>query len=81
MLASALQTAFNLGMLPELVKTLLGDLTEAVEGRIRKTFDLASLAKEAGLKGAFLPPSSPSLYFFLPALILSMVIASTSNES
>jgi len=51
-LASALQTAFNLGMLPGLVKTLLGDLTEAVEGRIRRTFDLASLARDAGLKGA-----------------------------
>ena len=58
-LASALQTAFNLGMLPELVKTLLGDLTEAVEGRIRRTFDLASLARDAGLKGELAHVASP----------------------
>jgi hypothetical protein len=47
-LASSLQTAFNLGLLPSLVRGLLGDLTDAVEGRIKGAFDLASLAREAG---------------------------------
>ncbi|CDZ96191.1 Predicted Golgi transport complex 1 protein [Phaffia rhodozyma] len=59
-LASALQTAFNLGLLPSLVSSLLGDLTEAVESRIKKTFDPSQLAKEAGLKEV--APSDTSGY-------------------
>lgn len=55
-LASSLQTAFNLGLLPSLVRSLLSDLTDAVETRIKKTFDTTHLAREAGLKGES-PPS------------------------
>lgn len=50
-LASSLQTAFNLGLLPSLVRSLLSDLTDAVETRIKKTFDTTHLAREAGIKG------------------------------
>lgn len=56
-LASSLQTALNLSLLPSLVRTLLSDLTDAVDQRIRKTFDTASLARDAGL-----PASAASRY-------------------
>jgi hypothetical protein len=53
MLASALQTAFNLHVLPSLVLTLLTDLTEAVEARVKVAFDISSLSKDATAKGIF----------------------------
>lgn len=37
--------------MPSLVRSLLSDLTDAVESRIKKTFDTSNLAREAGLKG------------------------------
>lgn len=46
-LASSLQTAFNLGVLPELVHNLLHDLSKAVEDRIKSAFDLSKISKEA----------------------------------
>ncbi|KAF6760044.1 Golgi transport complex subunit 5-domain-containing protein [Ephemerocybe angulata] len=46
-LASSLQTAFNLGVLPELVSNLLHDLSQAVEDRIKSAFDLSKISKEA----------------------------------
>lgn len=51
MLASALQTAFNLHVLPSLVLTLLTDLTEAVETRVRTAFDISALSKDVTAKG------------------------------
>ena len=51
-LATSLQTAYNLSVLPTLVASLVADLTEAVESRIRSSFDMASLAREVGGKGA-----------------------------
>lgn len=53
MLASALQTAFNLHVLPSLVLTLLTDLTEAVETRVRTAFDISALSKDVTAKGVF----------------------------
>ena len=50
-LASALQTAFNLHVLPSLVLTLLTDLTESVEARVKIAFDISSLSKDAAAKG------------------------------
>lgn len=52
MLASSLQTAHNLIVLPDLVSSLVVDLTEAVQMRIRASFDMSSLAREMGGKGA-----------------------------
>lgn len=46
LLASSLQAAHNLRMLPRLVASLVKDLSDAVERRIRNAFDLLSLSKE-----------------------------------
>ncbi|KAI0940406.1 hypothetical protein AcW1_003608 [Taiwanofungus camphoratus] len=46
LLASSLQTAHNLRVLPELVQNLVTDLADAVEGRIRSAFDVARISKE-----------------------------------
>ncbi|KAI8992858.1 Golgi transport complex subunit 5-domain-containing protein [Trametes punicea] len=46
MLASSLQTAHNLRVLPDLVQNLVTDLSEAVEGRIRSAFDLTRISKD-----------------------------------
>ena len=51
MLASSLQTAHNLRVLPDLVQNLVSDLSDAVEGRIRYAFDLTRIAKEVLPKG------------------------------
>ncbi|KAF8441587.1 hypothetical protein L210DRAFT_3644853 [Boletus edulis BED1] len=45
LLASSLQTAYNLRTLPTLVAGLVRDLSEAVEERIRNTFDLSRISK------------------------------------
>ena len=50
-LASSLQTAANLAVMPALVASLVADLTEAIELRIRATFDMATLAREMSGKG------------------------------
>ncbi|KAF8659226.1 hypothetical protein AX16_001886 [Volvariella volvacea WC 439] len=46
LLASSLQTAYNLRLLPELVQRLLQDLTQAIEDRIRNSFDVSKISKE-----------------------------------
>lgn len=46
LLASSLQAAYNLRMLPQLVAGLMKDLTDAVERLIRNAFDLSSMSKE-----------------------------------
>lgn len=56
LLASSLQTAYNLKVLPSLVGSLVGDLTEAIEGRIKVAFDVAALAREVSHKGALHSP-------------------------
>ena len=53
MLASSLQTAHNLRVLPELVQNLVSDLSDAVEDRIRSAFDLSRISKDIMAKGAF----------------------------
>ncbi|KAL5528268.1 hypothetical protein ACEPAF_7404 [Sanghuangporus sanghuang] len=50
LLASSLQTAHNLRVLPGLVQTLLADLTDAVEQRIKLAFDIAQISKELNAK-------------------------------
>ncbi|KAI5123858.1 hypothetical protein M0805_005675 [Coniferiporia weirii] len=50
LLASSLQTAHNLRVLPNLVQSLLADLTDAVEQRIKLAFDMARISKEVNAK-------------------------------
>jgi hypothetical protein len=58
-LASSLQTAANLSVLPSMVSSLVSDLTEAVEMRIRAAFDMHSLSREMAAKeGTSTGPSS-----------------------
>ncbi|KAF9814575.1 hypothetical protein IEO21_05033 [Rhodonia placenta] len=54
LLASSLQTAHNLRVLPALVQDLVTDLAEAVDGRIRYAFDLSRISKEVLAKGTLL---------------------------
>lgn len=63
MLASSLQTAYNLRILPNLVTRLVNDLGEAVEDRIRNAFDLSSISKEVVAKGIIF--IFPSFYIFI----------------
>ncbi|KAK0504962.1 Golgi transport complex subunit 5-domain-containing protein [Armillaria luteobubalina] len=46
LLASSLQTAYNLRVLPELVQNLILELSQAVDDRIRTAFDLSKISKE-----------------------------------
>lgn len=51
LLASSLQTAYNLRTLSTLVESLVRDLSEAVEERIQNAFDLSRISKEIVAKG------------------------------
>jgi hypothetical protein len=51
LLASSLQTAYNLRVLSVLIQKLLHDLSHAVEERIRSAFDLSKISKDALAKG------------------------------
>ncbi|KAJ7647511.1 hypothetical protein FB45DRAFT_893628 [Roridomyces roridus] len=62
LLASSLQTAFNLRVLPELVQNLILDLSQAVEDRIRSAFDLSKISRDASTKDSAPNPPSPTLY-------------------
>ncbi|TBU41671.1 Golgi transport complex subunit 5-domain-containing protein [Dichomitus squalens] len=46
LLASSLQTAHNLRVLPDLVQNLVSDLSQAVEDRIRTALDLTRISKD-----------------------------------
>ncbi len=59
LLNESLQTALNLGILPDLVQDLLADLTDVVRDRTAAALDAQTLAKEAGLRGS--ASSRPSL--------------------
>ncbi|KAG2055186.1 hypothetical protein BDR06DRAFT_1020429 [Suillus hirtellus] len=61
LLASSLQTAHNLCILPTLVQALSKDLCDAVEERIRSTFDLSCISKELVSKENI--PSSQGLSY------------------
>ncbi|KAG5637228.1 hypothetical protein H0H81_005350 [Sphagnurus paluster] len=60
LLASSLQTAYNLRVLPELVQNLILDLSQAVEERIQSAFDLSKISKEALAKDSAPAPSPQS---------------------
>lgn len=53
LLASSLQTAHNLRVLPDLVQNLVSELSQAVEDRIRSALDLTRISKDIAAKGAF----------------------------
>ncbi|AFR97956.2 hypothetical protein C343_06110 [Cryptococcus neoformans C23] len=50
LLSSALQTAHNLRLLPDLVSNLLDDLNDAVTLRVTKAFDVTAIGKEVAIK-------------------------------
>lgn len=72
-LAAALQTAFNLRVMPRVVQSLLLDLTEAVDARIKSAFDVSRIAKEIAGRGAF----SWLHDFILPALLKYLMFRAT----
>lgn len=51
LLATSLQTAHNLRVLPDLVQNLVSDLSTAVEARIKSAFDISQISKELNPKG------------------------------
>ena len=53
LLATSLQTAHNLRLLPDLVQNLVSDLSTAVEARIKAAFDVSQISKELNAKGSF----------------------------
>ncbi|KAG1865830.1 Golgi transport complex subunit 5-domain-containing protein [Suillus subalutaceus] len=61
LLASSLQTAYNLRALPKLIQGLSRDLCDAVEERIRTAFDLSRISKEVISKESV--PSSQGLLY------------------
>ncbi|GAA5903350.1 hypothetical protein JCM6882_008146 [Rhodosporidiobolus microsporus] len=50
LLASSLQTAHNLSVLPSLVESLVADLNDLVFRKVKACFDMASLAREMAAK-------------------------------
>jgi conserved oligomeric Golgi complex subunit 5 len=50
-LASSLQTAHNLLILPELIQGLVFGLSETVDERIKTTFDLSRISRDISGKG------------------------------
>ncbi|KAJ8077048.1 hypothetical protein PM082_001471 [Marasmius tenuissimus] len=65
LLASSLQTAYNLRVLPQLVQSLISDLAQAVEERIRSAFDMNKISKDASGKDPVTSSpqtASPTLY-------------------
>lgn len=64
MLASSLQTAHNLRVLPEIVQNLVDDLSVAVESRIRSAFDMSKISKELLAKGRII-----SLYSLISSCV------------
>ncbi|GAA5902669.1 uncharacterized protein JCM6883_007203 [Sporobolomyces salmoneus] len=62
LLASALQTSYNLSVLPSLVDSLVGDLNQLVYRKVQACFDMTSLAKEIGSKET--PSSAASAFVY-----------------
>ncbi|KAF8502577.1 hypothetical protein JB92DRAFT_2944600, partial [Gautieria morchelliformis] len=53
LLVSSLQTAFNFRQLPELLQSLVHDLTETVQMRIQSTFGVSRIQRSLILKVVF----------------------------
>ncbi|KIY65678.1 hypothetical protein CYLTODRAFT_492125 [Cylindrobasidium torrendii FP15055 ss-10] len=62
LLASSLQTAYNLRVLPELVQGLVTELCDTVTIRIRNAFDLSQISKDANAKDSASVSSPTMLY-------------------
>jgi len=61
-LASSLQTAHNLRILPELVQGLVSGLSDAVDERIKTAFDLSRITREVSSKDSTTPAQGGLLY-------------------
>jgi ABC-type phosphate transport system auxiliary subunit len=64
MLSSSFQTAYNLSILDRSVGSMIFELTELINKRIKLAFDLNSLAREAGANGLFYQPLIHFFYLF-----------------
>ncbi|GAA5842073.1 hypothetical protein JCM11251_002004 [Rhodosporidiobolus azoricus] len=62
LLASSLQTAHNLSVLPSLVESLVGDLNDLVFRKVKACFDMSSLAREMAAKEA--PTNAASAFVY-----------------
>ncbi|GAA6054047.1 hypothetical protein JCM3770_001338 [Rhodotorula araucariae] len=62
LLASSLQTAHNLSVLPSLVESLVADLNDLVFRSVKACFDMASLAREVGGKDGPVNAASAFVY-------------------
>ncbi|GAA6016444.1 hypothetical protein JCM11491_002415 [Sporobolomyces phaffii] len=62
LLASSLQTSYNLSVLPSLVESLVADLNELVYRKVKACFDMTSLAREIGTKET--PASAASAFVY-----------------
>ncbi|GAA5937757.1 uncharacterized protein JCM15063_002108 [Sporobolomyces koalae] len=62
LLASSLQTSYNLSVLPSLVDSLVADLNELVYRKVKSCFDMAALAREIGTKET--PASAASAFVY-----------------
>ncbi|KIK67031.1 hypothetical protein GYMLUDRAFT_156005 [Collybiopsis luxurians FD-317 M1] len=51
LLASSLQTAYNLGVLSQQVQSLMAELAQDIEDRIKRAFDLTRISKDAHKDG------------------------------
>ncbi|KIM91987.1 hypothetical protein PILCRDRAFT_809983 [Piloderma croceum F 1598] len=65
LLSTSLQTAANLRVLPSLVQSLVLDLSEAVEERIKSAFDMTKIGKDVLMKDPLQTPQnqSPSMLY------------------
>ncbi|KAJ4494041.1 Golgi transport complex subunit 5-domain-containing protein [Lentinula edodes] len=61
LLASSLQTAYNLGVLPNQVQALMVELSQDVEDRIKRAFDLTAISKDANKDGIASPNPGTSI--------------------
>ncbi|THH21356.1 hypothetical protein EW146_g175 [Bondarzewia mesenterica] len=77
LLASSLQAAYNLRVLPELVQNLVADLSDAVETRIRSAFDISRISKDLISKDS--APSSQLLSYKSRVYTLEKVLKLKKN--
>ncbi|ORY73872.1 Golgi transport complex subunit 5-domain-containing protein [Leucosporidium creatinivorum] len=62
LLASSLQTAHNLSVLPSLVDSLVASLTDLVSRKVKACFDMGTLAREVGGKDSATSAASAFVY-------------------
>lgn len=80
-LASSLQTAYNLRVLPELVQSLVVGLSDSIDERIKYAFDTARISREMVGKGIRLVGNPHILSDVIPQKILQQEVCCTGRGS